>query len=420
MPVICQQVTSTGSTWHQWILQLYLPKLGLKHHIYIYNVVSSYYIWGMVYYIVTEKLKRRPKAMIGVFLSVVKLFCFLSLVPGINLMSLTSLLVTHTRDTRSYSQGSSISGIFFPQRHIRGPEGTCPHNGPCERVCVCVHVRASCLCEKYIFHYQTLFSVLNGAFFPFLFSFGGDYRNHFKAKPCLLLLFLHPCLDGALRIQSRRSSRWSALFLSPGPGRTLGGSVGNEASIIYDLPHPLSRSVPTLRLSQAWRKLIVPTLCSTAHQTPVRASPVTKQAEKTSPSRGRGTRGPRYPLSRMCDLSSQGLKSRGLFLQELLGLNRAEGGRESWWLREFSVIAMGIGKGTWLICLMNYASPLRAALPASKLYYSHCLNLITSPLLALKTAVQQVSSKAFGAWSLGPSNRVLLGSWQNDWNRSCI
>lgn len=35
--------------------------------IYIYNVVSSYYVWGMVYYIVTDKLKRRPNAMIRVF-----------------------------------------------------------------------------------------------------------------------------------------------------------------------------------------------------------------------------------------------------------------------------------------------------------------------------------------------------------------
>lgn len=39
---------------------------------------------------------------------------------------------------------------------------------------------------------------------------------------------------------------------------------------------------------------------------------------------------------------------------------------------------------------MNYASPLRAALPASKLYYSYGLYPITSLLLclALKAAVQ--------------------------------
>lgn len=42
---------------------------------------------------------------------------------------------------------------------------------------------------------------------------------------------------------------------------------------------------------------------------------------------------------------------------------------------------------------MNYASPLRASLPASKLYYSHRLNPINSPLIALKAVVQQVSAK---------------------------
>ena len=71
----------------------------------------------------------------------------------------------------------------------------------------------------------------------------------------------------------------------------------------------------------------------------------------------------------------------------------AEGGRESWWLCVFPVIAMGIGKGTWLICLLNYASLLCAALPASNLYYSRCLNQTTSPLLAWMLLSDTLSGK---------------------------
>lgn len=66
------------------------------------------------------------------------------------------------------------------------------------------------------------------------------------------------------------------------------------------------------------------------------------------------------------------------------GQGRGGGRARSWWLCVFPVIAMGIGKETWLICLMNYASLLLAALPASKLYYSRCLNPPPQPSLPWK------------------------------------
>lgn len=137
-------------------------------------------------------------------------------------------------------------------------------------VCVCFLL----VWEMYVSLWDFIFCP-QWSLFLFLFSFGGDNRNHFKAKPCLLLLFFPPCFVAgfASAFRHRRFLGWSALFLAPGPGRMLGGSVGNEASIICDLSHPLSWSVLTRRLSQAWRKLIVPTLCSAAHQTPTCASP---------------------------------------------------------------------------------------------------------------------------------------------------
>lgn len=93
--------------------------------------------------------------------------------------------------------------IFFSfPRHILS-QNEVAHTKLCVCVCVCVHAcmharahtHMHAYCERYVFHYQTSFSVLNGAF---SFSFSGDYRNHLKAKPCLLLLFFFPpCLVGA-------------------------------------------------------------------------------------------------------------------------------------------------------------------------------------------------------------------------------
>lgn len=117
-------------------------------------------------------------------------------------------------------------------------------------VCVFVYLLLACV-RNVIFHRQTLFSVLNRAFFLFFSLLVGTIETISRQSPvycfCFsLLVSLEPCAFSA-----SVSSQWLALSLPPGPGRTLGGSVGNEASIICDLPHPLSRSVPTLRLSQA-------------------------------------------------------------------------------------------------------------------------------------------------------------------------
>lgn len=59
----------------------------------------------------------------------------------------------------------------------------------------------------------------------FLFPFGGDYRNHFKAKPRLLPLFLPPCLVGAARVQRGPFSGWPALFLPAGLAERLEGQL---------------------------------------------------------------------------------------------------------------------------------------------------------------------------------------------------
>lgn len=278
--------------------------------------------WGWFYYTVIDDLKRRLKApMIGIYHFLPlwwKLFYFLPLAPGINLKSLTSFLVTYPIATRPCSENSSIwiNFFFFSLRDTSTGQKNLPTQWP-------VYL---CLCVCFLFVWKIYFSLPDFIFCPqwslfsflFFFSFSEDYRNHFKAKPCLLPLFFPACFVGALRIQRPRSSRWSALFSPSGPGRTLGGSVGNEASIICDLPHPLSRSVSTLRLSQAWRKLIVPTLCSTAHQTLACASPVPRQSQKTSPSRGRGTRDPGFCLPRTPDLSSPGLRVSRFFASGLL------------------------------------------------------------------------------------------------------
>lgn len=73
----------------------------------------------------------------------------------------------------------------------------------------------------------------------------------------------------------------------------------------------------------------------------------------------------------------------------------------------FPIIAMGIGKETRLICLMNYASLPHAALPAPKPLSFGMLE--SSHLPALKALVQRGPGKPL-AGSLRPFNRVLQGS----------
>lgn len=335
--------------------------------------------------------------------------------PGINLKSLTSFLVTCPIATRPCSEDSPIWINFSPLRDTSTGQKELTHTMASVSVFVCLLL----VCVKNIFFITRLYflSSMEPFFFSFLFSFSGDYRNRFKAKPCLLPLFFPPCFVGALRIQRGRSSQWSALFSPPGPGRTLGGSVGNEASIICDLPHPLSRSVPTLTLSQAWRKLIVLTLCSTAHQTPACASPVPRQSQKTSPSRGRGTRDPGFRLPRMPDLSIPGLTvSREPWAASRPRQRRGGGKAIKLMTPRVPRNCNGHRKGD-LINLPDELCITSACLPPSlkALLFSSLESDQLSPH-CLESCCPTSISEAFGAWLLCPPNRGASRSWQNDWN----
>lgn len=56
-----------------------------------------------------------------------------------------------------------------------------------ESVCVRAYVSASCLCEKYMFHYQMLFSVLQWRLF--LFFFGWGHEKPFQGKAIAVYCF---------------------------------------------------------------------------------------------------------------------------------------------------------------------------------------------------------------------------------------
>lgn len=164
--------------------------------------------------------------------------------------------------------------IFLLPRHILSQKEVA-HTKLC--VCVCVY---TCLHARTCAHTHTCTLIVRDTCFTtklhflssmalFLsLSVGTIETISRQSLVCCFCFFFSSLFRWCLHPHSpcQRFSRRSALFLLPRPGRTLGGSVGNEASIICDLPHPLSWSVPALRLSQAWRKLIVPTLCSAAHQ----------------------------------------------------------------------------------------------------------------------------------------------------------
>lgn len=119
--------------------------------------------------------------------------------------------------------------FFFPLRDASQVKRNLPTQWPeCKSVCVCL-----LLCEQCMFHYQTLFSVLNGTFF---FFFWCGLEKLFQGKAGSIAFVFAPLFGWSLR----HSAQGSALFLPPGLGTLLRGSVGNEASIICDLP--LSRS----------------------------------------------------------------------------------------------------------------------------------------------------------------------------------
>lgn len=225
--------------------------------------------------------------------------------------------------------------IFFPfQRHILGSEGSCPHNAPSVCVCVCVRVllivRDTCFTSK--LHFP---SSIELSLFLSVGTIETISRQSLVYRLCFSLVIPLVPSPG---IRGQHFLRRSALFLLLGPGRTLEGSVGNEASIICDLPHPLSWSSPTLRLSQAWRKLIVPTLCSAAHQPHCECFPQPPTHHRKPPLSW-GTEGhvPRdrllcsvqrvvqeQPVTRICPRASQGVNNV---------MEGEEGGRGSLWLR---------------------------------------------------------------------------------------
>ena len=243
-----------------------------------------------------------------------------------------------------------------------------------------------------MFHYQTLSSVLNGNFLFFLLVWTRDTISRQSRVYCF-------CFCPLVGLESSAFSAGVGIVPSSGAGYAA-RRVSWKWSFYY-LRSASKPVVPTLRLSQAWRKLIVPTLCSTAHQNPASASSASvgenpasrRQRHRRSKVRsGRDARRRRPGLPRSRPEAAPGAAGAG---------TGAAGGRKSWWLCVFPVIAMGIGKGSWLICLMNYASALRAALPASKLYYSCYLNPTTSPLLAwMLPSNKYPAANIFGAWSL--------------------
>lgn len=72
------------------------------------------------------------------------------------------------------------------------------------RVYVCVS--ASCLCKKYMSHYQTSFSALS--------SLLVGYGNHLKAKARVLPLFFPDCFVGTLASVIRVGVSWDGRHCS--------------------------------------------------------------------------------------------------------------------------------------------------------------------------------------------------------------
>lgn len=134
-----------------------------------------------------------------------------------NLSCCGSFLFFHTTARRSV--GLIYSRLFF------FPE-TSPSVRrilPTQCLCVCVCVSYFLLLWEIYFITRLYFLSSMEPFFSF--SFGGDYRHRFKAKPCMLLLFLPPCFIRAIYSQRWRFSRWSALFLPPSLAECLEGQL---------------------------------------------------------------------------------------------------------------------------------------------------------------------------------------------------
>lgn len=179
----------------------------------------------------------------------------LLLEPGINLKSLSSwVLLGDSYYSWKATERELIywRHFYFPSEMHSRAKMNLPIQWPvCMRVCVC-----ACMClllacvRNTCFTTRCYFLFFNGDFF--FFSLGGDMRNHFKARLLLSTAFVFAPLFGWILGHSAMAFL-AGVGIVPSfwAGQTLRGSVGNEASIICDLPHSLSRSVPTLRLSQA-------------------------------------------------------------------------------------------------------------------------------------------------------------------------
>ena len=145
----------------------------------------------MVYYIVTDKLKRRPNAMIRVF-------HFLSLWWNFFVFFHWCLALISCPPHPFWwpipeLQGHIVRALlfqafFFPSETQPWARRNLPTQWPAW-VCGCVYARASCLCEKYIFHYRTLFSVLNGAFFLFFSLLVGTIETISRQSPVYCFCF---------------------------------------------------------------------------------------------------------------------------------------------------------------------------------------------------------------------------------------
>ena len=90
--------------------------------------------------------------------------------------------------------------FFFPLRDASQVKRNLPTQWPeCKSVCVCL-----LLCEQCMFHYQTLFSVLNGTFF-----FWCGLEKPFQGKAGSIAFVFGPLFGWSLR----HSAQGSALFL---------------------------------------------------------------------------------------------------------------------------------------------------------------------------------------------------------------
>ena len=219
---------------------------------------------GVACYIVTDSLKRRLKApVLGVlhFLPLCENFC-VRVSCYAWLISIYShhgsFFVTHTTARRLHSGGFSIWDAFFfsSQRRIPGQKELA-HTMARVQECVCLLIAV----------WAMYVSLPDFIFCP--------QWNLF------LLVWTRETISRQSRVYC--FCFWPVVWLEPsafsaGVGIVPSSRVGYAARRVswkwsfYYLRSASKPVVPTLRLSQAWRKLIVPTLCSTAHQNPAPAS----------------------------------------------------------------------------------------------------------------------------------------------------